>query len=135
LFVLVLLIGCNTSKAPKGRLSGTVLYKGQPVNGATLVFFPSSGSEVSIIAGQDGSFDTGPIPDGDYKVVVQPDPGDPGPNIENMTPDKKAKMREQLDKLKRPATTNYPEKYKKKETSTLSVTIKGPTKSDLPLSD
>ena len=71
---LLLLIGCGPAGHGKGIVKGTITYKGQPVNGATLQFYPASGGDIysaTLTAGQDGSFSSADVPPGDYKIVVQ----------------------------------------------------------------
>src|SRR5689334_10888810 len=67
------LAGCG-SKGGKGVLSGKVTYKGQPVNGASLVLLPASGqgAESIIPVSQEGTFSTTGVQPGEYKVIVQP---------------------------------------------------------------
>jgi hypothetical protein len=98
-------------------VSGTITYKNQPVNGATLLLYPSAGgsSTVSIPVGQDGTFRTNDVPTGDYKIVVQPDPGNPGPPTKDLPPD----MKQKAEALKVPPTIPIPEKYKTKEKTDL----------------
>jgi hypothetical protein len=77
---LVLLAGCGPKRAPAGVLSGTIKYKGQPVNGAAILLYPNSGGpEFLIPVTQEGDFRTSDVPLGEYKVVVQGAAGDPGP--------------------------------------------------------
>jgi hypothetical protein len=126
--VLLLLVGCGKSRNPSGTLSGKVTYKGQPVNGATLLLYPTAagqGAEFPIPVAQDGTFRTSDVPLGNYKVVVQPSAGDPGPSTKGMTPDQIAKMKEKIDSLKTPATIPIPDKYKQKEKTDLTVNVTG----------
>jgi hypothetical protein len=139
LCIVALLIGCNTSKVKKGIVSGTVTYKGQPVNGATLHFYPvaaDQSTELNIPVAQDGTFRSSDIPAADYQVVVEGNPGNAGFNTAGMTAEQKAKMKDQIEGSKIPATIKFPEKYKQKETTDLKVTVgSGETKLNLQLTD
>jgi hypothetical protein len=134
LIPLIIMAGCNTQKVPKGGISGTLTYKGRPVNGGAMVLFTSS-DEVTVPLDQDGTFRSSDIPAGEYKVVIEPSEGIAGPPGENMP----AKMKEKLKNanMSQPATIPIPEKYKKKETTDLTLTInkKGETKVNLELKD
>ena len=54
-------------------MKGTITYKGQPVNGALLKLYPTSGGDIytAIPVGPDGAFSTADVPPGDYKIVVE----------------------------------------------------------------
>ena len=120
------LAGCGWGETLGVGVSGAVTYKGQPINGATLLLYPTTagqGAEVSIPVTQEGTFRTADVPLGDYKIVVQANPGDPGPSTKGMTPAQMAEMKEKLAQLKTPATIKYPDKYKSKEKTDLTVTI------------
>jgi hypothetical protein len=134
LIPLSLLVGCHTSKVSKSAVSGTLTYKGRPVNGGAIVLF-SSGSEVTVPLDQDGRFRSADIPVGDYKVVIEPSEGIVGPPGENMP----AKMKEKLKNanMSQPPTIPIPEKYKNKETTDLTLTINknGETNVNLELKD
>lgn len=123
LIALLLLVGCR-SRSPRCDLSGTITYKGQPVNGASLTLIPTGGKgqEVLVPVGQDGTFNSADVPVGDYKVVVEGSPGNPGPSTKGMTPDQLAKMKDKLAELKTPATIKFPDKYKQPEKTDLKVT-------------
>ncbi len=77
---LLLLTGCGPAGHGKGIVKGTITYKGQPVNGATLLLYPAAGGDIytPIPVGQDGAFSTADVPLGDYKVVVQGSTGTNG---------------------------------------------------------
>jgi hypothetical protein len=122
---LLLLTGCGPSVV-KGVVSGTVTYKSQPVNGATLFLYPTTagkGSEMTIPVNQEGTFRASDVPAGDYKVVVQPSAGNSGPKTKGMTKEQLAQMKEQVESMKVPATIKIPGKYTKQETSDLKMTV------------
>jgi hypothetical protein len=121
---LLLLAGCG-SQTPKGGVSGTVTYKNQPVNGPTLFLYPTTagqGAEMTIPVGQDGTFKS-EVPVGDYKVVVQPNPGGAAFNTKGMKPDQLEKMKEQIEASKIPATIHIPPKYTKKDSTDWTMTV------------
>jgi hypothetical protein len=122
---LLLLTGCGPSIV-KGVVSGTVTYKSQPVNGATLFLYPTTagkGSEMTIPVDQEGTFHASDVPAGDYKVVVEPSKGNPGPKTKGMTKEQLAQQKELLDSLKQPPTIKIPQKYTKQETTDLKMTV------------
>ena len=134
----LVLVGCNTSKVPKGSLKGTIAYKGHPINGGSLLLHGTDGNgiEVTIPVAQDGTFSSTDVPTGDYKVVVEPNPGGTPFDTRGMTPEQKEKMKEQIQASKTPATIKFPEKYQKLETTDLTVKVgKGQTTVELQLND
>ena len=131
---ILVLTGCNTSKAAKGTLSGTVTYKGQAVNGGSLFLYDSSGQEVATIPlDQQGIFRSSDVPAGDFKVVIEPSPGFTGPSAKGLSP----AMQEKANQQNQPATIRIPDKYKKAETSDLTLTVakSGETKVTLEFKD
>jgi len=131
---LLLLAGCGPAGHGGGVVSGTITYKNQPVNGATLLLYPAAGGDIytPIPVGQDGAFSTADVPPGDYKVVVQPSTGTNGmpPPPEGLPADQAANMKAQYDKMKTTPTIAFPDKYKpapegQPQTSPLTCTIKG----------
>ncbi len=133
---LLLLAGCS-STIPKGGVSGSVTYKNQPVNGGSLMLYPTTagqGTEFAIPVTQEGTFKS-EVPVGEYKVVVQPNQGF-SLNTKGMTPEQLAKMKDQIDASKVPATIHIPPKYTKKETTTATMTVgKGEQTVNLELTD
>jgi hypothetical protein len=132
---LLLLAGCGSSRPPAGAVSGTIMYNGKPVNGPTLLLYPTAGAQtstVSIPVSQEGTFRITEVPVGEYKIVVQPSAGDPGPPTKNLSQE----MKEKAEKLKTPATITIPQKYTTKEKTDLSVNVtKGEVKVPLELKD
>jgi hypothetical protein len=137
LVCLAVMAGCNPSQGAKGTLSGNVTYKGHAVNGGSLnlISVSSPGIELPIALGQDGSFRSADVPAGDYKVVIEPSAGVKGPPNQGLPPE----MKERLEKanMSQPPTIPIPEKYKKGETTDLTLTVKsgGETKVNLELKD
>lgn len=138
------LVGCG-SKAGKGALSGKVTYKGQPVNGASLLLLPASGegAETLIPVGQDGTFSTTGVPPGEYKVIVKPAESSSrlpsAAELKNMPADKKAKAEENLKRMQEgqgKPTIPFPDKYKSHLSTDLKLTVgKGGQNSNLELKD
>jgi hypothetical protein len=121
---VVLLAGCSGSKVVKTTLAGKLTYKGAPVNNATLNLFPTAGGEAIIVpVDKEGNFRAADIPAGDYKIVVQGSAGSPGPDTKGMTKEQIDKMKEQIDKMKSDPTIAFPDKYKKKESTPLTVNV------------
>jgi hypothetical protein len=121
---LLLLAGCSGSKIVKTTLAGTITYKEKPVNNATLLLYPAAGGEgLPIPVDKDGKFRSADVPAGDYKVVVQGSAGSSGPDTKGMTKDQLEKMKGSLDAMKSDPTIPFPDKYKKKESTPLSVTV------------
>ncbi len=137
---LLLLVGCG-GQSKKGGLSGTIKYKGQPVNGATLTLYPASGAGegIPIIVAQDGTFSSTDIPAGDYKVVVEPSAGSAGtPSLKGVAADKQAEAQRKLQQAEGGSapTIPFPDKYKQPTTTDLRITVaKGQQKQDLELKD
>ncbi len=124
---LLLLTGCGP-RIVKGVVSGTVKYKGNAVNSATLLLIPTTagqGAEMTIPVDQDGNFRASDVFAGEYKVVVQPSAGNQGPKTKGMSAEQLAEMKEKLESLKSPATIKIPDKYKKEKTSDLRMTVSG----------
>jgi hypothetical protein len=120
--VLIVLLGCSNSHGTAG-VSGTVLYKSQPVEGATVIFHPqgdaSGAKPAQGKSDRGGRFDVatyfgpdeqpaGALP-GDYKVTVT--------KIDEPTG--------AFDPHKDPPPKNHlPAKYSTPQTSSLTATIK-----------
>lgn len=131
-----------------GSISGTITYKGQPVNGA-LLRFHATGKEQelpAIAVDQQGKF-TAVIPPGEYTIVVEPSQGPPkGAGAGGMGPMPKSKDSARDEEMKRKlagiqgsmptATIPFPNKYKKMNTTDLKATIvKGDNTLTLELKD
>jgi len=76
---LLLLIGCGPKRA-SSDVKGTITYKGQPVNNATLQFHAAGKTEASFFVpvAQDGSFSAKDVVPGEYKIVVKGHSGTEG---------------------------------------------------------
>jgi hypothetical protein len=119
----LLLVGCAPKRSPSGVVSGTITYKGQPVNSATLLLHPATGTGGSfpIAVSEDGTFQTSDVPPGDYKVVVQGRAADAG--VPAATKDMTAEMKEKYEKLKGRGTIPFPDKYKQLTSTDLKTTV------------
>jgi hypothetical protein len=133
--LLLLLVGCGGT--PKGVLSGKVTYKSAPVNGATLTLYPAKGQPILIPVAQDGTFHATGVPVGEYRVSLEGSAGYSGPPTQNMTKEQKEKFKDKIDAQQKDVPTiAFPDKYKDKEKSGLSVSvIKGETTKDFELVD
>ncbi len=119
LFLLlgVCLLGCGGPKKVLGRVAGTVTFEGQPVTDG-LIVFANREKGVFILAelGPDGSYkaetaDGFGLPPGTYQVSITPPVSD-------------APVGE-MPKMPEPgAYDNIPEKYRRPETSGLTLEVK-----------
>jgi hypothetical protein len=143
------LLGCAKKRALNaGSVSGTITYKGNPVNGALLRFYPVPGPDPevpAVAADQQGKF-TATIPPGEYKIAVQGSPGPPkgvseggGMVPKGMDPAKAEEMRKRLAGIQGDmpaATISFPNKYKSQNTTDLTAKIvKGDNTLNLELKD
>ena len=134
LLSLFAFVGCGGSGA-QGKLTGKVLYKGQPVTGGSVIFRPSSASENTVTARIDANGNyTATVPAGVVKIAVdnrelQPPEAtakkEPRPNLPKVgnvgtaTPDPRVNPQ-------KPAGTyiKLPDKYHDVASSGLSYTVK-----------
>lgn len=129
-----MVMGCGSKRNQGGVVSGKVTYKGQPVNGATLRFYPvpGPGPDFSIPAGQDGTFRSSGLPAGEYKIVVEPNQVPPGGGREmpaipkGMDPAKAEEMKQKFQQAygQDVPTISFPNKYKNAASSDLKITVK-----------
>jgi hypothetical protein len=91
--VLLLLVGCGPRGSRGGGLSGTVSYKGQPINGAALTLYDTKGGMLIVPVTPDGTFRTTDVPPGEYKVVVQGTWGRPPRRAPSMRPSPRSRSR------------------------------------------
>ena len=91
-------------------VTGTITYKGQPVNGAMLELHPTSAGQGTypIIVSQEGNFSAADVPAGEYKVVLQGSAA--APSVSGAQYATKA-------------TIPFPNKYKDEKTTDLTCTI------------
>ncbi len=141
---LLLLVGCGSS-ANKGLLEGTIKYKGEPVNGATLMLYPAAGADanttpISITVTQEGTFNAADVPAGEYKIVVRGAGAatDASKMMRGMPADKQGEAGQKFQQAYGGAkpTIAFPNKYKDYTTTDLKCTVgKGKQKVDLVLTD
>jgi hypothetical protein len=131
---LVLLLGCGSKRTTGGSVKGTITYKGKPVNGALLRFYPQAAEkkgDFMVPVSQEGNFSGFEIPPGEYKVVVE------APNIPKMEPpkdaDEKTKQKWMEAHSQDIPTIPYPDKYKKITSTDLKCTITQGKQQDLAL--
>jgi len=139
LLSLALVLGCGTSKTP-ARLSGKVTYKDAPVKGGTINLYPKEGG-YTIDINSDGTYDKAGLPSGDVDVTIETESikprelpkyggGKGGKDMTSPPPPGAGGGAPKGEYVK------IPEKYAKKETSGLKVTLQpGANTKDFPLTD
>ena len=140
--VALLLAGCGPKGKKTGVVTGKITYKGQPVNGAALLLFPTAGGDTAVMTvpvSQEGEFRISELTPGQYKVVVQGTAGaqqvDPR-LLKSMPPEKQAEVKEKLSHMNTPPTIRFPDKYKDPKKSPLTWDVqKGDQTKDLALTD
>jgi hypothetical protein len=132
--VSLLLVGCG-GRSRLGTVSGTLTYKGRPINGAALLLYPDGGGEpFQIPVTQEGTFRTSDVPPGEYTVVVEGTAGNPGPPTQGMSKEKAAEAKEKFSGMTTPPTIAFPNRYKSVTTSNKKVTVvAGEQKMDIDL--
>jgi hypothetical protein len=121
---LLLLVGCGGKGSKTGVVTGTITYKGQPVNGAALFLHPPGGGDPILIpVSQEGTFSSSDVPPGEYKVVVQGTAGAAPAPLKGMPPEKQAEAKKKLEAMQTPATIAYPDKYKNLATTKLTLSV------------
>ena len=138
--VLLAVVGCGSKNSPSVVVTGSVTYKGKPVNGAALMLYSTKGKGESFIVpvSQDGTFRSTDVPEGEYKVVVQPAAGFTPHMPKDMDAAKLAANKSKIEEFKNqsPPTIPIPEKYKQNLTTDLKMTIaKGEQTINLELND
>jgi hypothetical protein len=120
---LALLAGC-AKPSQSGTVTGTITYKGQPVNDAALTLYPAAGGKPFVIpVTGDGTFSTTGVPPGDYKAVVLGRSGGVAGGSKG-------------DQYAAKATIPFPKKYQDLKTTNLKMTVAGGAqKEDLELKD
>ena len=100
------------------------MYNGKAVNGAVLNLFKTTGAgdSINIPVSQEGTFRVSDVPEGEYKVIIQPSAGF-SQNIKGWDKAKIAEYQSKIDEMKTPATIPIPDKYKKLTSSDLKMTI------------
>ena len=122
--VSLLLAGCGGGRSGLGTVSGTLTYKGRPINGAALLLYPDGkGEPFQIPVTQEGTFQSSDVPPGEYTVVVEGTPGNPGPSTQGMSKEKAAEAKEKFKDMTTPPTIPFPNRYKSVTTSNKKVTV------------
>ena len=124
---LLILVGCRSKVE---SLSGTITYKGQPVNNVMLHLYPVDGKspDVPIPVTQEGTFRTTGVKPGEYKVVViPPQTDDMASKFRNMkgAQAEEAKKKLQQNQSQEKPTIAFPRKYQNTMSSDLKCTITG----------
>jgi hypothetical protein len=126
LLLVVVLVGCGPRRPRIGVISGTITYKGRPVNGAALLLYPTNdpeGGTITIPVDQDGSFRIADVPPGQYQMAVEGTEGAVQADLTNIPPERLAEVKEKLSHMNTPATIPFPKKYKDPKTSGLQCTV------------
>jgi len=119
-------------------VKGTITYGGKPVNGCALVLYPTGGAAgegnpTLIPVTQQGTFQSGDVNPGEYKIVVQPTTVNPKMySTKDLPPAKAAEAKAKIEGLQVIPTIKIPDKYKDRLKTDLKCNI---TKGDqtLPL--
>ena len=138
--VLVLfLTGCGGGNSlATASVSGAVTYKGKPVTGGSVVFYPASGTPYSAVIAADGTYAVSDIPTGEEVVVcVETESINP---VQKEAKGKEAGMREKMMGNRPPPPgqgggsggtspetgiyVKIPEKYSKSKTSPITLPVK-----------
>ena len=122
----LLVVGCGPS-SNKGGLKGTITYKGQPVNAASILLYPSAdknATSISVPVSKDGAFDSVDVPPGTYRIVVKAQNGPKG----KMTPGVNASPGGAAT-----PTIPFPDKYKDVKATDLTCTVKAGDKTPVKL--
>ncbi|HEX5273377.1 MAG TPA: hypothetical protein VFW33_22930 [Gemmataceae bacterium] len=119
--------GCSGSGTKTSVVSGKVTYKGAPVTGGELKFYPEGGEPVLGTINADGTFNTMGVPPGHVTVTVDTEPLK-GPKGAGGDYTKMARGREGFKPPETgghtPVYVQIPHKYKDPKTSGLSVDVK-----------
>lgn len=129
LLLLAVLVGCMSKRTRSGTVSGKITYKGQPVNDAALLLYPSSGggeaNPITISVDGEGNFLITDVPPGEYKIVVQGSEGEDNEAflLKGLSKDEQAKMKAKMGSQASPKTIPFPKKYRDQNTTDLKCTI------------
>jgi hypothetical protein len=126
LLLVAMLVGCGPRRPKMGVVSGTITYKGRPINGAALLLYPTNdpaGTSIVIPVDQEGAFRIADVPLGEYKIAVEGSAGAQQADLKNIPPDKLAEVKEKLGPMNTPKTIDFPDKYKNPKTTDLKCTV------------
>jgi hypothetical protein len=143
---LLVVLGCNQHQAPQAKLSGQVLFKGKPVSGGNITFYPETGPNkggpISIPITNKGTYHVAIPFTGQATVTVTgkraPDKtklaqkeGLLDPEAQKIVEEKQkllsSEQKQKWEKYLKPTPSGppIPEKYGTPKTSPLRITIKG----------
>ena len=106
-----------------GSVSGKISYKGEPLTGGTVLFFPGSAGAVSSVIGPDGGYKVDNVPAGPVTIAVETKSAQP------FSPPDKAPTADAA-----PKTAALPDAYSDPKGSGLTYTVKaGPQTHDIDL--
>ncbi len=135
LFLPILAIGCGGGET-SSTVAGKVTYKGAPVTGGTLKFYPEGSKDVFITGAinPDGTFSLINVPKGKSKVVVETDSIKQQALMNERLKDKSGKTPGAAGPT--PVYVQIPAKYARPDTTDLTCEVKsGKNTSDLDLKD
>jgi hypothetical protein len=133
---VALFAGCGGGHSiNQGSVSGKITYKGAPVTGGTITFFPTSGTgSAPVTIKPDGTYSSTDVPMGDMGVSIETESvkglggGGPAYNIpKGMKPPSGTPQPEQpkiQGGANMPVYVQIPQKYVNPKTSGLTCTIK-----------
>jgi hypothetical protein len=140
--IVCLLLGTAGCAPSKGEISGKVLYRGKPVPGGTVTFFPAGGKGAfNSSIQQDGSYSLTKVPAGEVTITVETESKKPAPQGTGTSgPKSKVRIyREEMEKFREqktpgrtprqfPSKEQYvpiPASYNDPEKSGLTYTVTG----------
>ncbi len=143
---LIVVAGCSGGKKDKPKtvpVSGTVMYKGKPIEGVQVTFMAEGASRAATgITDSEGKFQLSTFGANDGAVVgvhtitvVKPTSG--GAEVSEDDLEAQAKMYQEMQKKSKNEKSPIPEKYSNPQTSNLkeTVTEDGPNEFVLQLTD
>jgi hypothetical protein len=127
LVLAAVVVGCGPKRPHSSVITGKVTYKGQPLAHATLLVYPPGLQEnlapLAYGIQEDGSYKISDLPAGEYKMVIQGAQETGEADLSKIPPEKRAEVKEKLDKMRTPATIPFPKKYQSPSTTPLKCTI------------
>ena len=134
LLVLATLTGCSGDPHQRGKLHGTVSYKGKPLTSGMVIFLGADQQSYIADLDEKGSYTIDRIPYGTVKVAIQQAPARPAPRANPSPSQGKGGVSESKDAARQPPPAPEPKmsgvvvpaNYNQAETSGLSFEMKEP---------
>jgi hypothetical protein len=128
LLLVAVLVGCGPGRPRPGVVSGTITYKGRPVNDATLLLYSAGGDatgSITIPVTGDGTFRISDVPSGEYKIVVQGAEGEGSDAslLKSVPKEKRAEVEKMMAGQRSAKTIPFPKKYQDLTTTDLKCQI------------